>query len=171
MLVDPIGFRRLGAASIDGSPLVIVHPKLQALHGLWELLRGERPLPPRAGFAFDALKTWLGHIAIVEILREPTRFRVRLFGTDLVELAGRDYTGQTLDKCVPSEQVATVLDWYHECLARCTPIARAARYAAPSGDRFILEQLLLPCSSDQEAVDVIVGAAYLERTGELNAST
>ena len=90
---------------MEGSPLVIAHPKLQALHAFWDQMRGERALPHRAGFPFNALRIWLGHIALLDVLREPIQFKFRLFGTRLVELAGKDYTGQTLDKCVPADRV------------------------------------------------------------------
>jgi hypothetical protein len=169
MLTDPIGFRRVGGASIEGSPLVIGHPKLQALHAFWDQMRGERALPTRDAFPFEALRIWLGHIAIVEVLREPAQFRFRLFGTRLVELAGKDLTGQTFDKCVPPDRFAAAVDPYNECLARCGPVVRAVRYAAPGGAPFMLEQLLLPCASDQGAIDVIVAATYLERMGGAGA--
>jgi hypothetical protein len=169
MLADPIGFRRLGSASMKGLPLIIAHPKLQALHALWGQLRGESMVPARSGFAFDVLKIWLGHVALVEVLREPTQFRVRLFGTRLVEWAGKDCTGRTLDDCVRADQVTDLLDPYHECLARCAPVVRAARYASPGGALFTLEQLLLLCSSDGDVVDVIVAAAYFDKAGSMDA--
>ncbi len=133
-------------------------------------MRGERALPARGAFPFETLRIWLGHIALVDVLREPAQFKFRLFGTRLVELAGRDLTGQTFDKCIPADRLAAAVEPYLECLARCGPVVRAVRYAAPGGAPFMLEQLLLPCASDQGAIDVIVAATYLERIGGAGAS-
>jgi hypothetical protein len=162
VLADLVGMRRLGPITLSAAPLVISHPKLQALHAFWLQQRGGNLFATRSDFAFANLKIWLGHICLVEVAREPVRFRFRLIGTHVGELAGRDHTGRWLDSCFPSERLAAVLDPFYECLRRRAPVACAERYEAPNGDRSILEQLLLPCSADESAIDLIVGAVYLE---------
>ena len=162
MLANPVGMRRLGPVSISGSSLVVSNPRLQALHSYWRAACGPHAVAAKEAFDFKNLRMWLGHIALIEVERDPIQFRFRLYGTYLAELAGADHTGKFLDQCFPRASVGPMLDPYYECVDSASPAAFAERYRLPNGERAIMEQLLLPCSSDRKQVDVVVGALYLE---------
>ena len=169
MLADPLRLRRKGQPRIThGVSLLMEHPKLRSLHAYWDQQRAGRDFADRSAFGFGPLKIWLGNIALIEVSREPLQFRMRLFGTNLVELAGKNYTTKWLDKCVPPALVPDLLEPYYECIKQGRPVARAQCYEAGDGTTPLLEQLLLPCSSDQTSIDLIVGAAYLERETSTN---
>ena len=163
MLVDPGGLHRVGKPAISaGAALKIENSKLKALHALWNAQCTRATLPARTAFGFDALRAWLGHIALIEVLSEPRQFRVRLFGSTLVKLAGRDLTAQWLDKSVPDDRVGAVLEPYYACVKEKTAVAQLQRYEGFGAKPPVLEQLLLPCSSDQTSIDTIVVGAYLD---------
>jgi hypothetical protein len=146
--------------------LAIKHPRLKTLHTFWDLKRGSRRYPARADFAFKDLHQWLGHLALVDVVQRPLRFRIRLLGTRLVEYAGKDHTGQWLDECVAPEHVAETLEPFLHCVEHGTPVVRHSRYVNPRAVRSTLERLLLPCSSDQQTIDVILGSTYVESEPE-----
>ena len=163
MLVDPGQLRRAGKPAISvGAALKIENSKLKALHALWNTQCTGAALPARTAFGFDALRAWLGHVALIEVASEPRKFRVRLFGSSLVKLAGRDLTAQWLDKSVPDDRVGVLLEPYYTCVKERTAVAQSQRYESFGDKPPVLEQLLLPCSSDQTTIDVIVAAAYLD---------
>lgn len=142
--------------------LAIKHPRLKTLHTFWDLTRGSRRYPARADFAFKDLRQWLGHIALLDVFRKPLRFRVRLLGTHLVDYAGADYTGRWLDECVAPEAVAEMLEPFIACIESGAPVFRHSRYINPRATKSVLERLLLPCSSDQKTIDIILGGTYVE---------
>ena len=142
--------------------LAIKHPRLKTLHTFWDLTRGSRRYPARADFAFKDLRQWLGHIALIEVAQKPLRFRIRLLGTHLVEYAGRDHTGQWLDECVAPEQVDDALEPFIACVKAGAPVFRISRYVNPRASKSVLERLLLPCSSDQKTIDIVLGCTYVE---------
>jgi hypothetical protein len=160
MLANPVGMQRLGAARPSNKSLV-EHPRLQALHGYWLGERGTHLVPAKEAFDFKNLKAWLGHVALIDVAHDPIRFRFRLYGTYLAELAGADLTGKSLDH-VALDRIDSALDPYLKCVTSMSPVAFSDRYRASNGAIGVVEQLLLPCSSDDEVVDIVVGALYLE---------
>ncbi len=142
--------------------LAIKHPRLKTLHTFWDLTRGSRRYPARADFAFKDLRQWLGHIALIDVVQRPPRFRIRLLGVRLVEYAGADHTGQWIDECVAPEGIDDALEPYVTCVNTGAPVFRLSRYFNPRSTKSVLERLLLPCSSDQKTIDIILGCTYVE---------
>ena len=142
--------------------LAIKHPRLKTLYTFWDVTRGGRPFPARADFAFKDLRQWLGHLALLEVVHKPLRFRIRLLGTRLAEYAGADHTGKWLDECVAPDKVEESIEPYIACVQSGAPVFRLSRYINPRATRSSLERLLLPCSADQKTIDVILGCTYIE---------
>ena len=142
--------------------LAIKHPRLKTLRTFWDLTRGSRRYPARADFAFKDLRQWLGHVALLDVVQRPLRFRVRLLGTRLVEFAGRDYTGEWLDECFAPDQVDDALEPYIACIKTGSPVFRISRDGSPRATKSALERLLLPCSSDQKTIDIVLAGTYVE---------
>jgi hypothetical protein len=162
VLVDPVGLHRVQAISVAGPSLVVTHPKLQALHGYWRTECRANGLPARTSFGSEGMRLWLGHVALIDVLREPVQFRVRLYGTQLANLNGADLSGKALDGCFARNKVAAALDPYYACMKYSAPVAFAHRYETNEQVPLVLEQILLPCAADGVNIDLIVGAAYLE---------
>src|ERR1700730_15140635 len=78
-------------------PSDIQDPLLKRLSAYWESCRGSRAMPGRADIDPVDMQFILGNLYLVDVLREPLRFRMRLHGTELVRRAGHDLTGKVLD--------------------------------------------------------------------------
>jgi hypothetical protein len=119
-------------------------------------------LPTRADFPPETMTPWMGHIQIVEVVREgdDVRLRVRLVGTRIVYYEGRDNTGVFLDEAVPEEQQDEVLEPYLRSLDERTPVYSAFYACAEAAISSKLERLILPLATDGKMVDQFLVAIY-----------
>src|SRR5215469_5086608 len=82
---------------------IISHPTLVALHRYWDGKRGGRMMPSRRDLDPSEIVKLLPHIYMVDVLRDPLRFRYRLIGTAICAFLGRDYTGRAVDAATYGE--------------------------------------------------------------------
>ncbi len=70
------------------------------VYDAWQAVRGSACFPARAALDLRVIKKALGTIAILDVLRENTgkarAFRIRLWGTKLVDWTGADATGRVI---------------------------------------------------------------------------
>lgn len=136
--------------------------EFEAIQGRWqELCRGGR-LPTRADFPPESLTPWMGHIQIVESVREgdTNRYRVRLAGTRIVYYEGRDNTGLFLDEVIPEEQREEILAPYGQCAETRKPVYGAFYSCSEGAISSQLERLILPLAADGTNVDQFLVAIY-----------
>jgi hypothetical protein len=150
------GVNRLLAHPVSPDHLDILDPRLKQLLAYWNKERGSRPLPSRTNINPIELKFLLGHIILLDVLKEPLQFRVRLQGTEL-QWMGCDLTGKTLDQ-LPSAELRAVADEYLVATVEtCAPFHKI-------GDEIIgdmprrFEALLLPLASDGVTVNMVLAA-------------
>lgn len=77
----------------------------QGLVSLWQQRRTEASLPSRSDFDFLDFKDWWGKIAIVKFEHNPFNVRFVLWGTDLTEWWGADYTNKLLGELSVSPEL------------------------------------------------------------------
>lgn len=104
----------------DGDSLEIHHPLLQRLLQLWDVKRGQRPMPVRADFDVLELKDWLGNLVLVDVLEGATEFRYRLYGSTSPPITGVTSPAGRPPRCRPRRATS--------CAAS---MARSASRAAP----------------------------------------
>jgi hypothetical protein len=63
----------------------------------WQHKRRGRPMPSRADLDPLEMRRALGQIIMIEVHRDPLRFRTRLVGTDQASRRGIDLSGKWLD--------------------------------------------------------------------------
>ena len=93
------------AVSLDLSE--VTSPRIHRLHAYWQHQRDKRggQLPRRGDIAPDQIRDLLPNIMIVDVERDPMRFRYRLVGTRVVEYNGVEFTGRYLGEIGwPEEQ-------------------------------------------------------------------
>src|SRR5258707_2720250 len=93
---------------LEPTALQVVSPLLQRLLADWQVRRRERTLPARRDFDPLDLKYILGKLLLVDVERQPLRFRFRLVGTELARRSGVELTGRTLDD-YPSPEYREVI--------------------------------------------------------------
>ncbi|MBI3709777.1 MAG: PAS domain-containing protein [Proteobacteria bacterium] len=146
----------------------VASPLLQRLLQEWDARRRGRRMPARADFQPEALRFILGSLILFDVLAEPLRFRYRLVGTNLSWRRGVDLTGSLLDEH-PDQRLR------EEAVPVCRIVVDTRRpylfrpcFIGTSGTSFNYEALLLPLSSDDAVVEMIMaGQIFPEaRTGD-----
>jgi hypothetical protein len=71
--------------------------RLCRLYYYWLAKKGDRRFPSRGDIDPLDFAYVLGHVTLLDVLRDPLRFRFRIHGTEMVRRAGYDLTGKFVD--------------------------------------------------------------------------
>lgn len=136
--------------------------EFEALRARWQEHCHNGRLPCRSAFPPESLVPWLGHIQVVEAVREgeTTRFRVRLVGTRIVYYEGHDNTGVFLDEVIPVDDQDAVLAPYRDCMDRRQPVYSVFYSCGAAAISSQLERMILPLATDGDRVDQFLVAIY-----------
>ena len=139
------------------------NPALARLHRYWDERRGGRQFPARADIDPIEMRELLGNVLLVDVLREPLRFRIRLHGSRMVERAGYDMTGRMVDELPDTEFRELARRSFTHVAATGLPLL-SRRDRVIDGRRMRYETLMLPLAADGRLVDMLlVGFVYLDR--------
>lgn len=86
-------------------------PAGRDLYKLWSSKRGERRFPARSDLSPLEMKNWLPNIGLIDVIRDPLRFRVRLAGTNVGRMLDRDLTGTYVDELPDGEALVARYTW------------------------------------------------------------
>jgi hypothetical protein len=101
-------------------------------------------------------------VALIDVVRDPLRFRYRLMGVLLVERFGFDMTGKYLEE-FPQPSFRRFLERaWTEVVERRTPVHQFHNDTV-DGHRRDFETLRLPLASDGETVDMFILASVHRR--------
>lgn len=137
---------------------VVSHPTLVALYRYWEGKRGGRVMPARRDLDPSEIVKLLPHVYMIDVLRDPLRFRYRLIGTAICAFLGRDYTGRAVDKATygEGEILSRLLQLFTAAVEARAPVAYKGNIWYVSGREWRqVEALLMPLSHDGVNVDII----------------
>lgn len=147
-----------GGFPIGGLP--IAHPELARLFRYWDRKRGARTMPTGDDVAPEALADMVANLFMVDVVRgaaEP-RFRYRQVGSALGAIMEQDLAGRFVDE-MPQLFRKFALPAYREVLRAGRPTYKETNLF--EGWLVIrYKRLMLPLSSDGEAIDSILGAIY-----------
>jgi hypothetical protein len=140
----------------------IQDPLLRRLHAYWLERAGGRTMPARADLDPVEMRFILGHLLLVEVLRDPLDFRIRLHGTELARRVGYELTGKMLDKLPVEDFRKLARHGFTATVENRHPLHLLSERAI--GNRvFGYEALTLPLSGDGETVDMLlVGLRYAD---------
>lgn len=131
--------------------------RLELLYRYWAECKGIRRFPSRRDIDPLHFQYMLGNVMLVDVLRDPLRFRVRLHGSNMAMRAGYDLTGKWLDDLPIPEYRSYVI-------GRCKGLVNTGAPLAVRHDRMLggqlqrYEALWLPFSSDGERVTMLLCA-------------
>jgi len=143
----------------------------EELFSYWSSLRDGSKLPGREDLDPGDFKRLLPTVSLVDVLRDPLDFRIRLAGTGLYGVYGREITGRKLDEVY---NTAAAEYWRGEL----TKIVEARRPAVGvhnlawrgAGHLSVL-WMRLPLASNGRDVDMILGYdAVVGMQGSMGAS-
>jgi len=145
-----------GVAVADEPDLPLASPLLKRLYADWTARRRDRSIPARRDFDPFDLKYALGKLLLVDVRYRPLQFRFRLVGTELVDRAGFDLTGKTLDAYPNPEFRASMRQRYTAVVESRRPLRSVQTDLVIDGRLRRYEALLLPLASDGETVDMLM---------------
>jgi hypothetical protein len=124
----------------------------------WVSLRGDRAMPSRKDV--DVLHIppeFLPNLMLIDVLREPRRYRYRLIGTHVVASSGEDRTGETFENVDFFKAHPVVLEQYNCVAENGRPLHSLEPFTNfVTGVTYDVDRLLLPLSSDGRTVDMMM---------------
>lgn len=137
----------------------IQEPTLRRIFLIWDERRGGKPMPTRAEMDLPfSIHFGLPYASLFDIdsdkdPTQPSRYRYRLVGTEIVANMGRDVTGEYVDEVLEGAFRDQVLAWfrqvidsgqplYHETRYPWRSIRRYSRLSLPLGEHGVVQQLL-----------------------------
>lgn len=133
-------------------------PKIKTLFDYWRSIQPEAGrLPGRQHFDPLDIPQLLPSIWMVDVRREPLRFRFRLVGTEIVKFTGRDCTGLWLDQAYPDYVNTAAFAVHRECAATGVPVYRKGGVLSdPRRSHVQAERLYLPLAANGRDVDILL---------------
>jgi hypothetical protein len=141
----------------EGVASHIRDPRLRSLYDYWQARKAARRFPARRDIDPLDFRYVLGSVMLVNVLREPLRFRVRLHGDKMARRAGYDLTGKLLDEL-------PISDYRTYVIGRCRGLVESGEPLSLHHDRIIdgrshrYEALWLPLSEDGSSVSMLLCA-------------
>lgn len=132
-------------------------PKIKEVTAYWlSLCDGDR-MPDRPEIDPTQMTRHLPGVVLIDVVREPWRFRFRLVGEELVIHHGANLTGQWLDEAFPHfEGTKTRFDMI-ETAAISRPVYRKGKPLMTYEKSFIeIERVMLPFRNGGDDVDLIL---------------
>lgn len=136
----------------------------------WRARCNGRNIPDRADLHVEDLAPWMGRLVICDVKRDPRRFRLRLIGTAVRELDGRDYTGWYLDEALEEPLRRHVLGQWSLCDNRRRPVLINSASSPHPAKQIEMEKLMLPFSTGSDAVAQILTCFQLRRANNRSAT-
>ncbi len=149
-LIEPVEARLTDSARIDDS-------RLRRLYEYWLAKRGTRRFPARTDIDPLDFPYILGNVMLLDVVRDPLRFRVRVHGTEMVMRAGYELTGKFLDDL-------PITDYRLYVRERCEGLVRDGEpllirhNRALDGNTRRYEAIWLPFADDGERVSMLLCA-------------
>jgi hypothetical protein len=132
-------------------------PILRRFFQYYQEKSGARPMPARRDLDPLDFPYALGDITLIDVVRDPLRFRFRLDGSRHVERFGFDLTGRWLDDFPYPEMRQAIFESYREVVETATP-RRYYRDLESNGRWFRYETMVLPLSDDGRTVNMLISA-------------
>ena len=139
--------------------------RLRRLYEYWLEKKGQRRFPSRRDIDPVDFFYVLGHVILVDVLRDPLRFRVRVHGTEMVAKAGYDLTGKFLDDHPIAEDRRYVMERCEGLVRDCEPLL-VWRDRKLNGKARRYEALWLPLSDDGQHVTMLLAAMIYDAQRE-----
>lgn len=131
-------------------------PLAMALELYWRGKCTGRKMPSRRDLDPVDIPKLLPSILLLDVEADTGRLRFRLVGTRISDIYGRDYTGQYLDEIFFGRNRDQIIDAYQSVASDGGPHHCFIDFTNRDGLEFDMERLILPLSTDGEAVDKLI---------------
>jgi hypothetical protein len=139
------------------------HPLMRRLYDYWRSLTPSGRLPGRRDLVPEEIAPLWSRTWMLDVFRDPLRYRYRLCGTDMVRSLGREVTGEWLDEVHPA---LTENPQSRERFRFMVETGRATwRRGLPLWTRdpkhHLIETLIVPLASDGHTVDKLLAVSVV----------
>lgn len=133
-------------------------PRIRALYDYWRAIHPrDGGLPGRRHLDPLDIPRLLPNIWMIDVRRQPLRFRFRLVGTEIVRFTGHDATGQWLDQVYPGYEHSEAFAAHRGCVLHGRPGYRKSVASLTPRRRSVeAERLYLPLAEDGMTVDILL---------------
>ncbi len=133
---------------------------LTILYRHWLEVRHGKVAPARADLDFARILPVLPNLGLVDVERNPRRYRMRLLGSAIVTGYGCDMTGVYVDELDVGDGLPAILSYLNQAVDLAVPAYLSSEYTKQDGLVIRNERLVLPLSSDGKQVDLAIVAAF-----------
>lgn len=135
------------------------HPLSRQCYDYWLSVAPPGALPGRQHVAPEEMTPWLARLWLLDVCRDPLRYRLRLCGSAVVRSLGQEVTGRWLDEVHPlsasdprsRDRLRVVTELRQPTWRRGAPRwTRAPEFKT-------VESLMVPLATDGRTVDKIMG--------------
>jgi hypothetical protein len=150
---------------VEDALTTIERPTLRRLYELWKARSAGRLFPARVDFSPHDFAFALGNLSLIDVLRDPLRFRVRLQGTHSTARLGWDITGRHFDEIPDPEYRALTIETYLRVVEERRP-RREVREMVLDTRLHRYEIIWLPLAADGATIDMIMACvAFFDGSG------
>jgi len=137
------------------------HPLVRRLYDYWLSIALPDRLPGRRNLMPEDIATLWSHTWMVDVSREPLRYRYRVCGTEVVRSLGREVTGRWLDEVHPEATANPQADdrLRFTAMTGCPTWRRGQPLWNPHGLQQSVETRIVPLADDGRRVDKLIGVA------------
>lgn len=132
------------------------HSRLVDLYDYWTAKRGSRRAPTRADIDPLDIPELLPYLTLIDVLRDPLRFRYRLVGTAVVEALERDATGRFADKRLLGTGAGEIIRTFERHVRECRPFHRRSSLSWHDQEWLIVDAIDLPLVDASGRVAIIL---------------
>ena len=134
----------------------LVIPEQRQIFDYWRSKCAGRPMPARGDIRPVEIARLLPYVSLIDVRPEDQRLRVRLAGTQLREIYGRDITGSFVEDIDVSTRAAYWATAYRR-LTQGLPAQGILPNHPPAGEFMTRFWIRLPLSPDARRVNMILG--------------
>jgi hypothetical protein len=139
------------------------HPVVRRFYEYWRDIAPSGRLPGRQHVAPENIVPLLSRLWILDVFRDPLRFRYRLVGTDITRSVRRELTGQWLDEAQPeSMRNVNLRNRYRFILETGQATWRRGQTLWDRDPNHrIVENCLAPLATDGVTIDKIIAVSVI----------
>ncbi|MDE2227875.1 MAG: PAS domain-containing protein [Alphaproteobacteria bacterium] len=129
---------------------------LRRFYADWDVRRRGREFPARRDFDPCDLAYALGYVSLMDVLRDPLRFRFRLHATGIAERTGAELTGKFVHEMKDLRHRDMAAAHFREVVETRRPVANIRRAYVTDRRIWNCEVLVAPLSSNGSDIDMLI---------------
>jgi len=145
--------------------LQLESPMLRRFYADWEVRRRGREFPARRDFDPCDLAYALGYVSLMDVLRDPVRFRFRLQGTSVAERTGVDMTGKFVDEMKDRRHRDMATGHFRETVEARQPVVKIRRAYVTDVRVWNCEILVVPLANADADIDMLMSCIAWHEVG------